>query len=167
MNQKTTRNNPVISNLELKELLVPGLILLALTLASGFLVNYFRASDPVSPGFTEITQIPELEKILALPQAILLDARDPVLYSLGHIPGAVNLPAEHLSTRLEPFLSELRSKNLDRPYDSLPIVTYCSETFCPLAKILASALIESGLKNVYLFSPGFDYWFEQNGEIEK
>ncbi|MDR2300572.1 MAG: rhodanese-like domain-containing protein [Deltaproteobacteria bacterium] len=167
MNRYATKISSLITNLALKELLFPTAILLALAASSGFLINHVRGPEPAAPGLTEITQIAELEKILFLPQAILLDARDPVLYSLGHIPGALNLPAEDLAPRLEPFLTELKNKKLDGPYESLPIVTYCSETFCPLAKTLAGALIEAGLKNVYVFSPGFDFWLENDGEIEK
>jgi rhodanese-related sulfurtransferase len=156
------------------------LILVALALVSGWAINIFRPEgalplsyNPASPeqaspalqalGISEFSSPEELESLLALPGAILLDAREPVLFELGRIPQALNLPASQIDTRLEPFLAITR----DNYNPEGPIIVYCSDPLCPLANRLAEALVRAGLTNIHLFSPGFDGWLDLGKPIEK
>ena len=156
-----------------KELVRPTLILAFLSILTGLAINSLRPQGALPlnyrPGQTppmvaiaEITDPSELTRLLALPGAILLDARDPILYGLGHIPGALSLPTEELPTRLEPFLAQAKARQA-----AGPIIAYCSEPLCPLAGRRAEALVSSGLENVHLFSPGFDGWADLGWPVEK
>ncbi|MDR3134580.1 MAG: hypothetical protein LBU69_00630 [Deltaproteobacteria bacterium] len=116
------------------------------------------APSPVG-GVTEITGLEALEALMAQPGSTILDARDPDLYRLGRIPGALSLPTAELDQLLGPFLAQANPLN--------PVIAYCSESLCPLAGRLATALAEGGHKNVYLYSPGFDRWAELGRPIEK
>jgi rhodanese-related sulfurtransferase len=166
----TTKETFITLNSIVKELFWPSLSLVVLAVVSGVIFNLIRSQgslpldfrpgqpDP-SLGLTEITQIDELERLTRLPGVITLDARSTDLYSLGHLPGAISLPAEELENRLGPFLSQVGDPPL--------IICYCSESLCPLAERLATALARSGLKNIYLFRPGFDHWLDLGKPIEK
>ncbi len=57
----------------------------------------------------------EFKQALAAHTVVVIDVRDPVSYSNGHIPGAVSIPLDELSRHLPQLKAENR-----------PIVTYCS-----------------------------------------
>lgn len=77
---------------------------------------------------------------------VLLDARSQQVYALGHLPGAVNLPAE----KVEEMAATL-------PKDR-PIVVYCGGPLCPHARIVGQWLVQHGWKNVVHYSLGFPGW---------
>ncbi|MDR1677175.1 MAG: rhodanese-like domain-containing protein [Deltaproteobacteria bacterium] len=157
----------------IKDIWGPCLLIFLLAGLTGFLINSFRSEGKISLAdynpnprseklggeVEKITDPDALEKLLSTPGSILLDARGPLLYDLGHIPGAINLPADELEQKLWPFISTVDNSAL--------IITYCSESLCPLADRLAKALVDNGLKKVYVFSPGFDQWADLGRPIEK
>ncbi|MDR2367419.1 MAG: hypothetical protein LBF58_04800 [Deltaproteobacteria bacterium] len=162
----------------LRELGRPALTLLALAALTALAVNSLRPDGGLPWGYrpgapdasarvTEITEADELERLMELPGAILLDARDPVLFQLGHIPKAQSLPADELASRLGPFLERAKARPGQSQGDLAPVITYCSESLCPLAGRLASALAEAGLKNVFVYVPGFDDWLDLGRPVEK
>jgi rhodanese-related sulfurtransferase len=154
-------------------LIRPGIIILALSLVSALLANQFR-SEPLSwdwrpgelinaqddPGVVVFEDFLELERLLNDPAVTVVDARDERLYNIGHLPGAVSLPAELASLRAAPFLSGL-------PDQKSLILIYCSDAHCPLAERLALAFRELGRDNLKLFRPGFDAWLESGRAIER
>lgn len=61
--------------------------------------------------------MPEFQRLFRAGKVLVVDVRDPVSYSTGHIPGAHSMP---LDTILEP-------RNLARlKASTLPIVLYCA-----------------------------------------
>jgi rhodanese-related sulfurtransferase len=155
--------------LTIQSLFWAELILIGLAILTGLFSNLIRTegqlpldwrpgSEGFSIGVTEIIDPDELAELMAKPGTILLDARAPLLYGAGHIPGALSLPAEELDLKL--FLEGVKDKKT-------LIITYCSESLCPLAGRLAEALVDKGFTNVHLFSPGFDVWADLGRAVEK
>ncbi|MEI6633476.1 MAG: rhodanese-like domain-containing protein [Chlamydiota bacterium] len=82
--------------------------------------------------------------------ALLVDARPPELYAEGHIPGAISIPAEAASARLEAALELCEGR--------APVVVYCRGLDCDESHLLARALRESGVEGVRVFAGGIDEW---------
>ncbi|MDR2349061.1 MAG: rhodanese-like domain-containing protein [Deltaproteobacteria bacterium] len=143
-----------------------AVVIVAVSIVSGLAFNALRPEPlplfPTAPnGETTFSDFATLDSHLALPGTILLDARDEVLFSLGRIPGAANVPPETLS---DPDLAESFSSSI--PKDALVIV-YCSEPLCPLADGLAVFLRERGRGRVMVFSPGFEGWLGEGRTPEE
>jgi phage shock protein E len=59
--------------------------------------------------------IDEVKKLMAGKRVILIDVRDPQSFSEGHIPGAVNVPFDHLPNHVDEWKKDKRL-----------LVTYCA-----------------------------------------
>jgi rhodanese-related sulfurtransferase/DNA-binding HxlR family transcriptional regulator len=101
---------------------------------------YFRARDELEP-----VAAPELLARLREGSILLLDVRPEDEYSLGHLPGAVNIPLRALEERL----AEL-------PHNH-EIVAYCRGPYCVLSFEAVAALRARGFK-VRRFDQGFPEW---------
>jgi len=80
----------------------------------------------------------------------IVDARDPVEYAEGHIPGAVNLPYDQVITdpeRLEKFDAQGK-----------PIIVYCGGGTCELSMNLGFAMVNAGKKKVLVYMGGWPEW---------
>ena len=75
----------------------------------------------------------------------LLDVRSAEEYALGHLPGALNIPADELERRL----SELPSGR--------EIVAYCRGPYCVLSTTAAALLEKAGFR-VHPLAAGFPDW---------
>jgi rhodanese-related sulfurtransferase len=142
----------------------PLTLILFLSAATGVTFNWLKP-EPLAwdyrldPGNApSISDFAEFESYLSKPATVLLDARNQALFQIGHIPGAINLPAEEAPLKAKSFLESLPPETL--------IITYCSESLCPLADKLAETLITLGHNNVLVFSPGFDVWEESGRPVE-
>ncbi len=93
--------------------------------------------------------IDEVRQLLAS-GALLVDARNPDLYSIGHIAGAVSLPIVEIDTELPEFI--------ERVAKGRSIITYCSGFGCPDSFDLGVRLIEAGYRDVRVFEGGFPEW---------
>ena len=82
--------------------------------------------------------------------ALVVDARSPELYTMGHIDGAVSLPMVEIDAVLPEFLEQV---GRDRA-----IVTYCSGFSCPDWNDLGVLLLESGYLDVRVFEGGYPEW---------
>lgn len=82
--------------------------------------------------------------------ALLVDARPPDQYADGHIPGALSVPAEAVSGRLE--AARALCEGRDR------VVVYCRGLDCDEAHLLARELRESGVEGVCVFAGGIEEW---------
>lgn len=83
---------------------------------------------------------------------LVLDARPAVFYTLGHVPGALNLARESFAqdyTRLRTRLEASRE---------IPIVVYCSDADCPDSGLVADALRKLGYRRLAEFHDGWDGW---------
>ena len=86
---------------------------------------------------------------------VWVDVRNPSKFTLGHIPGALNMPLRSVDTqwmRLEPYGA---------------VVVYGNTWNDPLADALSKVLLEKGIKHVDTLSGGWDAWEEAGGEIAR
>lgn len=107
------------------------------------------AEETVSVALPLPVLLDEVQQQLAS-GGLIIDARSPELYALGHIDGAVSLPLAEIETTLADFLSRI-----DR---NQPLITYCSGFGCPDSFDLAELLIESGYRDVRVFEGGYPEW---------
>ena len=59
--------------------------------------------------------IDEVKALMAKKQVILVDVRDPMAFAEGHMPGAINVPFDHIPNHVEAWKKDKRL-----------IVTYCA-----------------------------------------
>jgi rhodanese-related sulfurtransferase len=59
--------------------------------------------------------IDEVKALMAKKQVVLIDVRDPMSFAEGHIPGAINVPFDHIPNHVEQWKKEKRL-----------LVTYCA-----------------------------------------
>jgi len=85
-----------------------------------------------------------------------VDAREDTLYKVGHIPGALNVPFEHLDTHGDAFLA--------LPKDNL-IVLYCDGGDCHLSHDLAEFALANGFRRLAVFTGGWAEWSKETDMI--
>lgn len=59
--------------------------------------------------------IDEVKALMAKKQVLLIDVRDPQSFADGHIPGAINVPFDHIPNHVETWKKDKRL-----------LVTYCA-----------------------------------------
>jgi len=106
-----------------------------------------------------VIELADLQKALAEGDSllVLLDARAPDAYLGGHLPGALNLPAEALDASYPPLKEKLTASNR--------IIVYCDGGDCELSHDLASALKDLGHTRIQLFAGGVNAWMENGGML--
>jgi rhodanese-related sulfurtransferase len=82
--------------------------------------------------------------------ALFLDARDPDFFTVGHIPGAVNLPVKDFD-RVFPIV---KKRLLAAPR----LITYCDGASCEMSVELTEKLLFAGLERVEIFTGGIQQW---------
>ena len=102
--------------------------------------TYFRARDELEPVAAQ-----ELLARLRQGNVVIIDVRPEDEYSLGHLPGAVNIPLRQLEQRL----SELPRKQ--------EIIAYCRGPYCVLSFEAVAELRALGFK-VRRLEEGFPEW---------
>jgi len=96
----------------------------------------------------------ELQKLAAHDQMLLLDVRPPEEYRQGHIPGALNVPPDQLSTFLEHF----------DPNHKI-VVAYCRGPYCTFSHQAVRALREHGVQALRL-EEGLPEWKASGRPVE-
>ena len=106
------------------------------------------------PTLTEISTN-ELEQWMAAKQPMLLiDARGPELFARGHLPGAVNVPADQVGT-LGPTLPEA------------PVtVVYCNGASCSHSRVVGQWLVTHGREGVLHYNEGISAWRSAEQSVE-
>ena len=91
---------------------------------------------------------------------LVIDARAPLFYRMGHVPGAVNLPREGFASCLERsgLLGEGKSR---------VVVVYCQSETCEDSRMVAESLRRVGFASVRVFSEGWRRWVESGEPVEK
>lgn len=92
-------------------------------------------------------------------ERVILDARHPDFYEMGHLPGALSWPLESVEQNTALF-----QKNFKK---DTPIMVYCSGITCPLSHTLANHLKAMGYTDVKVFPGGYEQWIEMGGRIEE
>jgi len=151
---------------DLKRICLEACVLIAFGTLFGLTLNYQLVMDAFSgqlappqcetepvAGITNALPLPamidEVQQAIAF-EGLVVDARSPELYTMGHIDGAVSLPMVEIDAALPAFLEKIAK---DRA-----IVTYCSGFGCPDSFDLGVRLIESGYLNVRVFEGGYPEW---------
>ena len=116
-------------------------------------VSHFDAS-PVSPLHTppERIDLARFHDLQTTKQAIILDARPPLFFRAGHVPGAKPLARESFEPdydRQRAFLESHRQASL---------VVYCSGGECVDSRLVAAALQKLGYAHVLIFEGGWEEW---------
>jgi rhodanese-related sulfurtransferase len=80
----------------------------------------WTAAPVVATGGQAMRNVPritidEVKKLMAARQVVLIDVRDPMAFSEGHMPGAINVPFDYLPNHVDAWKKEKRL-----------LVTYCA-----------------------------------------
>ncbi len=149
-----------------------GLVIIVVATVLGVIVNSMRSGGiplvqrgaPVStvkygvPADTAAAGIPadgavslaEVKRLWDEGTAFIIDARSPLEYEQGHIPGSINIPHDRIPEYLDTLMSEI-------PTDGTVIV-YCRGPKCDFSDHLATELKILGYKNVRVFPGGWEHW---------
>ena len=145
------------------------ILLLFLTLGSGFIINQFYSEGIrwglLKPRFQNNAESQGVQFILAdsafalhlQGEALFIDARPAGEYSIDHILGALSVPL--LSYYKSPeILNDLDKQN--------NYILYCFEPECQEASALAVEFIHYQFANVFVLSGGFSEWLEKGYPVE-
>jgi rhodanese-related sulfurtransferase len=151
---------------DLKRIVLEGSILMAFAALIGLSLNHQLVLDAfsgnLSPAQCQTGQELSLSATMPLPamisdvqqalafDALIVDARSPELFALGHIEGAVSLPMVEIESELPGFIERIAG---DRP-----VITYCSGFGCPDSFDLAVRLLAEGYLDVRVFEGGYPEW---------
>lgn len=99
----------------------------------------------------------ELRQILADESARVFDARSYLEYSVGHIPGSLNV-APRPGVELWSSNSEVIEIKRVVQNKAAPIVLYCNGIYCDRSKRLSNKLVAAGFSNVRRYQLGIPVW---------
>ena len=91
-------------------------------------------------------------------EGYVLDARDVVTFSRGHIRGARSLPLGEFETRLPEFRKQVPK--------TMPLIIYCNGYGCHDSMDLGKKLIQAGYWEIYIFEGGYPEWKEAGYPLE-
>jgi rhodanese-related sulfurtransferase len=91
--------------------------------------------------------------------ATFVDARAPLYFQVGHIPGAISFPREAFEAN--PDLSPLL------PHQGKRLVIYCNGIDCPDSGLLAAYLDRAGFRQLEIFEGGWPDWEQAGFPVEK
>ena len=94
-------------------------------------------------------------------KAMVFDARPGFFYGLGHIPGAINIPAKNCDTRIHEREAEIKAALAE----GKTLVVYCTNFTCPDARTLATHLSGFGYP-ASTYAGGWDGWKEAGMPVE-
>ncbi len=106
-------------------------------------------------GRGEVTSI-SFDQFYPLPEVgmtMVVDARHPLFYRLGHIPGAINIPLPDCDTTIHKREEEIKTALAE----GKTIVVYCSGITCPDARSVARRISGFG-HPASVFHGGWDAW---------
>lgn len=150
------------------------LVLVALSIMLAWVVNVARPQPLPWYGDYAAKSVAEVaakglealgpEQALAVWKAkerLFVDARDADEFAMGHIPGAVNIPAEALLTGLDLAVDAVPGLAKERP-----LVVYCSNLACPKSREVAEGLKEMGFTALAVMPEGLEGWKAADGPVE-
>lgn len=113
--------------------------------------------DLVAEAKAQITEIDLATAQAAMPNALLLDVREPAEFEAGHLPGAVNIPRGLLEFKIGDH-PQLSKKDAD-------ILIYCKTS--GRAALAALNLQRMGYTHLRSIHGGFDAWNQAGLPVEK
>jgi len=141
------------------------LIILLLSLTSGFLYNLF-SNNGINLLYTPLEVKPgshlkaeETYRLLREGQTLLIDSRYKKEFDISHIPGSINIPSNLPRDELMTVLESVSREDI--------IIVYCSSESCQSARRLAGLMTYLGYKQVHVYLAGFEDWLKKKYPIEK
>jgi rhodanese-related sulfurtransferase len=116
-----------------------------------------KVEESVRAGITVLTP-EEARAALSSGERLFVDARDPDEFATGHIPGALNIPAELLATGLDDAVSGLAKDK--------PMLLYCGGISCSKSRELAEAMKDMGFTALAVMPEGIEGWQAVGGPME-
>lgn len=124
-------------------------------------IPLFAAQDTTVAGFKMITT----EEIMFYlkqndKKIVIVDARSPEEFALGHIPNSINIPDTAVEANFKKYYSKLKEADM--------IIVYCSGGSCGSSEEVASQLIKKGISatKVYVHQDGLPGWIKAKNPIE-
>ena len=123
----------------------------------------FQTTHPTNAAPISIDKLSlsEVQSLLKLDRAILLDARSPVYYQLGHLPKAWRLSRVQFANDYAAL-----KERLDAAGDQW-LILYCSGGDCHDSEWVARALAKLGYSHIAIFQGGYDAWRSARLPIER
>jgi rhodanese-related sulfurtransferase len=124
----------------------------------------YSATSPMQTQATAILSeidLPEFQRRLALPGAVVVDARPEIFHRFGHIPGALPLPRDEFEVYYPKHQARLEA------YKDKEILVYCQGSSCEDSHLVASALTKLGYTRLAVFTGGWNAWTQQGLPQEK
>lgn len=146
------------------------LIISIISIITGFSYIFFKKIE-IFPESTEIylfsKKYPEIKllntgevlKIYKKQNIVIIDARDRISYSQGHIKDAINIPYDEFELYPEFFLNLFKKDN--------QLIIYCEGGYCEQSFIVAEELLKKGFKNIYVYIDGYPEWEKRGLPHEK
>lgn len=97
----------------------------------------------------------EFDRVRA--KSLVLDVLPTSNFRNGHIPGAVSLPVDQITSLASMIAPDRRSR----------IVVYCASHTCPLGSRAISTLTEMGYQHVTLFPGGIKEWTDSGRKLDR
>ncbi|MFZ5844667.1 MAG: rhodanese-like domain-containing protein [Pseudomonadota bacterium] len=104
-----------------------------------------------------VTRLELVNKLLAGPRPILVEALPDRYYRAGHLPGALNLNHDAVKAAAPALL----------PDRDAEIVVYCSNESCQNSAMAAVQLIAMGYRNVAVYKAGKQDWQDAGLMLEE
>ncbi|SFM52170.1 rhodanese-like domain-containing protein [Thermodesulforhabdus norvegica] len=156
-----------------KKILLEAFIILVLASTTGLAVNHIRKDKlrlfgtdcfkqtrvcHAEAKSQEIVSLEESSAFFFKNAAIFVDARSPVAFMMGHIPGALNVPIDQVALALEMYFKGLSPDTM--------IIVYDGDAEGNVGADVADVLKSAGFKNVLLFPDGWTKWQAKGLPVE-
>lgn len=108
-----------------------------------------QAPKPATPAKALEIRYDQVEKLLANPEIMLIDARPAREFEAGRIGNAINIYTPEFEQNIGRIIGIPRDK---------PIIAYCGGGACELSHELADNLIKMGFTRVFVYVGGWNEW---------
>ncbi|MFB2836086.1 rhodanese-like domain-containing protein [Floridanema evergladense] len=114
-------------------------------------IDSFLTSLPKD--YYTVMKIDTLKNIVKKDNAFLIDVRQPSEYASGHIPNAINIPLQTLTT------------HLDKIPKNRPVILYCTTGYRSALGVMSLRIL--GYTNIRAFPPSIQGWKAAGETLEK
>jgi len=102
-----------------------------------------------------------MKEIVENGEALVLDARPPLFYRLGHIPNSLSLPRDEFEEGYKAIKETLEADK------NCPLVIYCANSTCDDSKLLEAALKRLGYAHISIYLGGWQEWNNKKGTTDE
>lgn len=169
MNDST---QPLAPQRSVRQVVIQMLVLMLVSILCGAFANTFGpkripwqqawsgqvGSQAEALGIRTAT-VDDAKRILDEGIHFIFDARPPVDFETGHIPGAMLLYSEEFDTYFPDYAMMLTPEQ--------PVMVYCSGYACDESLLVSEMLFEQGFTNLVLFAGGMAEWNEAGYATER